>query len=243
MVVLAFKIVFPFHQMTKYYPKPNPEVKLERLLKIFSDAAGDIKGRWAEELLKVLFANIGYETIDTGVEDTHTRLAYLRRQNKIKYNILAGKRKSPDMAVILPEKPGQKYQTVIEVEVKYRDKGKIKVSELLEYKSLYHQDFRFVFFDREEIYVLNPKDIEKKTKTLDKGKPWQDDYIIFKHCVRLRNAKEFEFTNDQKILVSGFEKVSATLFSVSPNNKTIVGKIKEWTLSLNLFKNLRCNNL
>ena len=144
-----------------------------------------------KSFLKLFLKNIGLETVDTGVEDTHSRLAWLRSQNKIGFNVLAGKRKSPDMAVILPLKSGQQHQKIIDIEVKYRDKGKIKVSELMEYKPLFHDHFRFVFFDRFEIYTLDPNHIEKKTKTLFKGTKHEDDYVMFKHCTRLRNSFHF----------------------------------------------------
>ena len=152
--------------MTKYYPKSSNLDPEDALIDRFSGASSDIKGRWVEEFLKVVFKNIGLETINTGVEDTHSRLAWLRSQNKISFNVLAGKRKSPDMAFILPLKANQQHQKVIDVEVKYRDKVKIRVSELVAYKHLFHNNFRFVFFDRFEIYTLDPKDIQKTTKTL-----------------------------------------------------------------------------
>ena len=225
--------------MTKHYPKPSKQDPEDTLIGRFSGAAGDIKGRWTEEFLKVVFKNIGLETIDTGVEDTHSRLAWLRSQNKISFNVLAGKRKSPDMAVILPLKTGQQHQKVIDVEVKYRDKGKIKVSELMEYQHLFHDNFRFVFFDRFEIYTLDPKDIAKKTKTLFKGTKNEDDFILFKHCTRLRNSNIFEFSPYHKDMVAKFEKMSHALFSGLPEHQNLVGKIKQWIKGSYMLKFLQ----
>lgn len=222
--------------MTKYYPKPpinNPE---DKLIAKFSHAGGDIKGRWAEEFLKIIFKNIGLETIDTGIEDTHSRLAYLRSQNKIGFNVLAGKRKSPDMAVILPEREGQQHQKIIDIEVKYRDKGKIKVSELLEYKHLFHENFRFVFFDRFDVYILHPKDVGKKTKTLFKGTSNQDNFVMFKHCIRLRNDPVFAFSAYKKDMVAQFSKMSAAMFGGIPEHKDLVGQIKEWVKGSYMLK-------
>lgn len=224
--------------MTKFYPRKKPsetgsekETQEACLLKVFDDAAGDIKGRWAEEFFKLILRSIKYKYVNTGVEDAYKELVDLFMEGEIHYGVLKNKSKNHDLAVVLP-RGDKRYRKVIAVEVKYRDKGKIKVSELMAYQSQFHKYFRFVFFDRENIYVLDPKDIQEKAKTLGKGTAWQDDYILFKYCKRLHNAELFEFSDENKMKVRGFEQMSASLFNNLPNKSTLMDQLRNWLTSV-----------
>lgn len=176
-----------------------------------------IKGRLAEAIVERLFISLGMEVYPVGFEAQLPRVATLRAHGKIKTSAIRRFEYGPDF-VVCAEQENPKTYALYEIEVKFRQNGKIDLQELNKYED---PDMYFILIDETGIYCLKKaavSTLEIKTVEITKGRSAKG--ISFEQCPRLEDVKDFSFSRAQKNCITAFTGiVQASLGSFVSHGK------------------------
>ena len=142
------------------------------LAKSFVPDYNSLKGHIAEFFIKQLFRHkLKLPIEETGVEHTRSMATFLAAQGQIPYRTVEDDRKSQDFCAYLPDRDNRtKYPLIpVYIEVKFRDRSRIKVSELKEYKKYRNSKVVFALIDKEGMYCIDRDEIDKKRSGTEKA--------------------------------------------------------------------------
>jgi hypothetical protein len=161
-----------------------------------------MKGRLAEAIIERLFISLGMDVYPVGFEAQLPRLARLKASGKLKSSAITKFEYGPDFIVCDNDINNKGENEAFEVEVKFRSGSNVSISELEKYDS---ESLIFLFINKENIYCIENKDIERLPRSdieLKNGK--KIPAISFDDCILLEHHNRFGFNRRQRDKVKYF---------------------------------------
>ncbi len=180
-----------------------------------------MKGRLAEAIIERLFVSLGMDVYPVGFEAQLPRLARLKASGKLKPSAITKFEYGPDFIVCDNDPKNKGENEAFEVEVKFRSGSDINIFELRKYES---QDLIFLFINKEKIYCIENKEIEKLPKHFIKTKNGKNmPMVSFEDCILLEHHNRFRFNKKQRDKIRYF----SALINASLNHFKEEWKVKQ----------------